>query len=164
MAFSCSFAAAKQSAMSFVIIFVSSASPLAVQAQEAIPGFEYFGLGGCLDASGNAYDDYWEAGSVESIADCGSACEGIGIDGLVGFSIRYTSFDNCFCKFDDGIVTSTLPDGFDYYYSDASGTGEVTSTSGASGYFCYKFTVSNLKKNSRAIIAPSHMHIGLILP
>ncbi len=111
-------------------------------AQEAVVGYTYVGRGGCLDASNHGYDSYHKS-RVATNADCATACEGIGKDGLRGFHRSY--LNNCRCLFDGGVVDYPTPDGFDEILSRYySGTGEIASSDGTGGYYCYKIDVSNL--------------------
>ncbi len=135
---SSSLSTAKQFALSVVIIL--SSSVFSAVAQESVTGYEYVGAGFCQDASGNTYDFYAKLG-LASNAECATACNGITIAGLRGFVFYTVGY--CYCQFEDGFVTSTVPDGFGG--SDAlSGTGEITSVLSSTDFHCYKIDVSNL--------------------
>eukprot|EP00569_Conticribra_weissflogii_P019159 CAMPEP_0171445476 /NCGR_PEP_ID=MMETSP0881-20121228/36030_1 /TAXON_ID=67004 /ORGANISM="Thalassiosira weissflogii, Strain CCMP1336" /LENGTH=496 /DNA_ID=CAMNT_0011969493 /DNA_START=212 /DNA_END=1702 /DNA_ORIENTATION=+ len=140
MSFSRSFlSAAKQFALSVVVIVVSSQPPTAM-AQEDVPGYEYVGDGYCVDAYGNYYDSYMEK-DVGSIAVCASACNGIGEDGLVGFQLSTTS--SCYCLFDVGIVSYPTPAGFYSVNFGYNGTEEIVSFVTFSGNPCYKVAATS---------------------
>ncbi len=107
----------------------------------SVAGYAFVGEGICKDASGNDYDYYYKT-DVATNTDCATACEGIGKDGLRGF---YSYSNNCRCLFDGGVVDYPTPDGFDEILSlFYSGTGEIASSDGTGGYYCYKIDVSNL--------------------
>ncbi len=62
----------------------------------SVTGFNRVGYGACMDARGNYYDYYLKDSG--SFTDCGSACKGINIDGLVGFTFGYlASGPRCYC-------------------------------------------------------------------
>ncbi len=82
---------------------------------------------------------------MTSNADCGIDCDGIGIVGLRGF-YHSTVTNKCYCLFDDGIVSSPEPPGFDGYESTNPGTGEIVSSLNAPPFYsCYKIDVSDLQ-------------------
>lgn len=152
MVFSRSFlATVKSFSLSFGVITISTPSPIAVRAQNEVAGFLYVDYGPCRDSFGTFYDYY--SRTSDNAADCGSACVGIGIDGLKGFTyVTNMGLSGCFCEFNNNIVTSTLPDGFDQFNSGYSGTGDVVSGNNWAGYYCYK-RVSNFSCFVRSIIA-----------
>ncbi len=77
--------------------------------------------------------------------DCGSACLGAGIDGLVGFDRRN---QYCFCRYDDGIVdTANLPPGLTSSFDRETGSGEISSIEEAYNTYCYKIPVSSFLNN-----------------
>ncbi len=111
-----------------------------VRAQPAVTGYSYVGKGWCHDESQRFYDKYSTQGTIgqTDAVDCGGWCTGIGIAGLLGFSFNPDTAV-CLCWFEDGIVTSTIPPGFNDYDNGSSGTGEINySTGGITPFLCYK--------------------------
>ncbi len=108
---------------------------------QAVASYTFVGRGGCRDASNLPYDYYRKSG-VATNADCATACEGIGKDGRRGFYRSYLNI--CRCLFENGVVTYPTPDGFDDFFSFYSGIGEIASSNGDTGRYCYKIDVSNL--------------------
>ncbi len=121
------------------LLFFVKSSLSAVRAQDPVEGYLYVGTGWCQNTTGNYFDAYRKDGVEDAVA-CGSACMGLGIDGLRGFNLYN---DQCSCCFQDGVVKSSpLPDGFVVGDTTWPGIGEIVSSDGSYAVVCYKATVS----------------------
>lgn len=112
---------------------------------DEIEGFDYVGVGYCTDANGSHYDYYASSGIDFGTNSCATLCGGIGIDGLVGFSLEKVEGGRCVCWMNNNIVTADLPSDFDNFWNGNSGAGPVLSRdTSKTTYICYKVEVSNV--------------------